>query len=66
MKPLKKKVSITLDEDIIIHVKAIAEQVDRSFSLYVNLVLKEHLENNKNTQIKCLRNRQTFFIFLCF
>ena len=44
MKPLKKKVSITLDDDIILKIKLFAEQDDRSFSQYVNLVLKEHLE----------------------
>lgn len=45
MKPLKNKVSITLDNDIIIQLKALAEQDDRSFSQYINLVLKEHLKN---------------------
>ncbi len=44
MKPLKKKVSITLDEDLILKVKLIAEQDDRSFSQYINLVLREYLE----------------------
>ena len=44
MKSLKNKISITLDEDIILKVKLIAEQDDRSFSQYVNLVLREHLE----------------------
>ncbi len=43
LKPLKKKVSITLDEDIIEKVKLLAEDCDRSFSQYVNLVLKRHL-----------------------
>lgn len=44
MKPLKKKVSITLDEDIILKIKLIAEQDDRSFSQYVNLILREYLK----------------------
>lgn len=49
LKPLKKKVSITLDEDIIERIKLIAENEDRSFSQYVNLVLKEYLkEQDKN------------------
>ena len=43
MKPLKKKVSITLDMDIIDKIKSIAERDDRSFSQYINLVLKEYL-----------------------
>ena len=44
MKPLKQKVSITLDEDIIETIKAEAEDCDRSFSQYINLILKEHLK----------------------
>lgn len=43
MKPLKNKVSITLDEDIIQHIKKLAEEDDRSFSQYINMVLKEHI-----------------------
>lgn len=43
MRPLKKKVSITLDEDIIEKVRVLSEKSDRSFSQYINLVLKEHL-----------------------
>jgi len=50
MKPLKKKVSITLDEDIITNVKAAAEQVDRSFSQYINLVLRKHLEKKQSVK----------------
>lgn len=48
MKPLKVKVSITLDEDIIKQIKLLSENVDRSFSQYINLVLKEHIENLKS------------------
>ena len=47
MKPLKAKVSITLDAEIIDEIKALAEQDDRSFSQYINLVLKEYLKDNK-------------------
>ena len=47
MKPLKTKVSITLDAEIIDKIKALAEQDDRSFSQYVNLVLKEYLKETK-------------------
>jgi hypothetical protein len=46
MKPLKEKVSITLDSDIIKQLKVLAENCDRSLSQYINLVLKEHLNNN--------------------
>ena len=45
MKPLKSKVSITLDADIIERIRELAENDDRSFSQYINLVLKEHISN---------------------
>ncbi len=45
MKPLKQKVSITLDVDVIEKIKLLAEDDDRSFSQYVNLVLKEYVKN---------------------
>ena len=45
MKPLKNKVSITLDADIIDSIKELAEEDDRSFSQYINLVLREHIKN---------------------
>ena len=50
MKPLKKKASITLDEDVINRIKSIAEEDDRSFSQYVNLVLKEYIETNRTSK----------------
>lgn len=50
MKPLKTKVSITLDTDIIDLIKELAEKDDRSFSQYINLVLKEHLKENEDIQ----------------
>lgn len=40
MKPLKSKVSITLDSDVIEQIKQLAEQDDRSFSQYINMILK--------------------------
>lgn len=53
MKPLKDKVSITLDADIIEKIKELAENDDRSFSQYINMVLRnwikqetERLSNN--------------------
>lgn len=44
MKPLKERVSITIDNDILVKIKELAEQDDRSFSQYVNLVLREHID----------------------
>ncbi len=43
MRPLKEKVSITLDEDIVEEIKTLSENDGRSFSQYINQVLKEHL-----------------------
>ena len=44
MKPLKTKVSITLDSDLVEQLKELAEDDDRSFSQYINLVLKEWIK----------------------
>lgn len=43
MKPLKEKISITIDEDILTEIKRLAEADDRSLSQYINMVLKKHL-----------------------
>lgn len=45
MKPLKTKVSITLDTDLIESIRQLAEEDDRSFSQFINLVLKEYLKS---------------------
>lgn len=52
MKPLKSKVSITLDLDLIADLKLLAEKDDRSFSQYINLVLKKHLKNIEQKDFK--------------
>ena len=44
MRPLKEKVSITLDSDIVEKIKSLAEEDERSFSQYINKVLKEHVK----------------------
>jgi len=43
MKPLKKKVSLTLDSDLLQHLKELSEKSDRSLSQYINLVLKKYV-----------------------
>ena len=48
MKPLKNRFSITLDEDVAEKIKELAEDDDRSFSQYINMVLKEWLKEQKN------------------
>ncbi len=40
MKPLKKKVSVTLDEDLLEKARFLAEKDDRSLSQIINLALK--------------------------
>lgn len=45
MKPLKEKISITIDGDILEKIRIEAENDDRSLSQYINIVLKEHLKN---------------------
>ena len=50
MRPLKGKVSITLDSDIIQTIKDYAEEDDRSFSQYINMVLKEYISRRSRTE----------------
>lgn len=45
MKPLKEKISITLDNDLLEKLREKAEADDRSLSQYINIVLKKHLES---------------------
>ena len=50
MKPLKEKISITIDGDLLEVIKNLAEEDDRSLSQYINLVLKEHIKKqNKDS-----------------
>lgn len=50
MKPKKKTISISLDYPVLEEIKALAEYEDRSVSSYINLVLREHLEQLENKQ----------------
>ena len=45
MKPLKEKISITIDGDLLEKLKSLAEEDDRSLSQYINIALKEHTKN---------------------
>ncbi|MBR3909245.1 MAG: TraY domain-containing protein [Clostridia bacterium] len=49
MKPLKEKISITIDGDVLERLKEESEKDDRSLSQYINIVLKHHLAKIKNT-----------------
>ncbi len=44
VKPLKVRISITLDDPIYQKIKGLAEYDDRSVSSYINLALRNHLE----------------------
>lgn len=44
MRPLKERISITLDNDLLEKIRQKAELDDRSLSQYINIVLKKHLE----------------------
>ncbi len=47
MKPLKEKISITIDWDVLEKIKEMAENDDRSLSQYINIVLKNHIKEEK-------------------
>lgn len=47
MKPLKDRISITIDGDVLKKLKDKAEYDGRSLSQYINLVLKKHLEEEE-------------------
>ncbi len=47
MKPLKEKISITIDSDILESLRILAEKDDRSLSQYINIILKTHMSNKK-------------------
>ena len=45
MKPLKQKISITLDSDLVEILKQYSEDDDRSLSQYINLILKDYIRS---------------------
>ena len=47
MRPLKEKISITIDSDVLEKIKTEAENDDRSLSQYINILLKEHLKQSE-------------------
>lgn len=48
MKPLKMKISITLDEPVLEQVQALSEKYDRSVSSCINIILRSYLEDDRN------------------
>lgn len=47
MKPLKEKISITIDGDVLEKLRVKAEEDDRSLSQYINIVLKDHIKSSE-------------------
>ncbi len=48
MRPLKEKISITIDNDILEKIRMRAENDDRSLSQYINILLKEHIKQTED------------------
>ena len=47
-KPLKEKIRITIDSDLLAKIREMAEADERSLSRYINLALKKYLEETVN------------------
>lgn len=43
MRPLKEKISITIDNDVLSKLRIEAEKDDRSLSQFINIILKDYL-----------------------
>ena len=44
-KPLKEKISITIDPDLLKDLRREADREERSLSQYINLILKKHIRS---------------------
>lgn len=50
MKPLKEKISITIDGDLLEELRMLAEKDDRSLSQYINIILKSYVNKEKSSE----------------
>ncbi len=48
MKPLKEKISITIDSELLKDLKAEAEKDERSLSQYINLILRKYIKSKND------------------
>ena len=48
MKPLKEKISITIDNDLLEKARKLAKQDDRSLSQFINIALKDYVKKIEN------------------
>ena len=50
MRPLKEKISITIDSDLMEKLREIAEEDCRPLSQYINLILRKYMEQKDKKQ----------------
>lgn len=50
IRPLKTRVSLSLDEEVVKKLRALAEEDDRQLSSYINLVLRNYLRQLEQAQ----------------
>lgn len=50
MKPLKERISITIDSDLLEKLRKISDEDCRPLSQYINLVLRDHIRNLEKGQ----------------
>lgn len=48
MRPLKEKISITVDSDLVEKARRLAEQDERSLSQLINIALREFIRKKEN------------------
>lgn len=58
MRPLKEKISITIDSDLLEKVRYEAEKDDRSLSQYINMVLKRHINRIAQREMEKEREKK--------
>ncbi len=50
MKPLKERISITIDGDVLNGIRALADNYERSLSQFINIILKDYLDPEKYSE----------------
>ena len=50
MRPLKERISITIDSDLLVKLREKSDEDCRPLSQYINLVLRKHVEQEEKKQ----------------
>ncbi len=50
MKPLKDRISITIDNDLVEKARKLAEEDDRSLSQFINIALREFIKSKEQAK----------------